>query len=147
MGKRQSKETPSYLNFDEEAYPWKSDVDYKKHPEFYRVGKGEQGVLICEPYKSEIGQFWRFKTKLFMNCSLAIWKNKTLSAQIWRVNIFKWDLPEHVATLIIRAERCTIRKMIISLYRKELVSRKKQMLPQCSMPGGDKLRAMIFILR
>ena len=29
----------------------------------YRVGKGEQGVLICEPYKSEIGRHWRFKTK------------------------------------------------------------------------------------
>ena len=26
-----------------------------------KVGKGEQGVLICEPYKSEIGPFWRFK--------------------------------------------------------------------------------------
>jgi hypothetical protein len=24
---------------------------------------GEQGVLICEPYKSEIGPNWRFKTK------------------------------------------------------------------------------------
>lgn len=23
---------------------------------------GEQGVLICEPYKSEICQYWRFKT-------------------------------------------------------------------------------------
>ncbi|MET0298907.1 MAG: DUF4385 domain-containing protein, partial [Flavitalea sp.] len=32
-------------------------------PELYRVGKGEQGVLICEPYKSEIGQHWRFKTE------------------------------------------------------------------------------------
>ncbi|MDT3401451.1 DUF4385 domain-containing protein [Mucilaginibacter terrae] len=32
------------------------------HTEQYRVGKGEQGVLICEPYKSEIGQYWRFKT-------------------------------------------------------------------------------------
>jgi hypothetical protein len=28
----------------------------------YRVGKGEQGVLTCEPYKSEIVQYWRFKT-------------------------------------------------------------------------------------
>lgn len=63
MGKRRPKETPSYLNFDEAAYSWKPDVDYKKHPELYRVGRGEQGVLICEPYKSEIGQFWRFKTK------------------------------------------------------------------------------------
>lgn len=26
------------------------------------MGKGEQGVLICEPHKSEIGQHWRFKT-------------------------------------------------------------------------------------
>lgn len=54
---------PSYLNFDVKAYPWKPDIDYRKHPELYLVGKGEQGVLICEPYKSEIGQHWRFKTK------------------------------------------------------------------------------------
>ena len=54
---------PSYLNFDNDAYAWKPDIDYRAHPELYRVGKGEQGVLICEPYKSEIGQHWRFKTK------------------------------------------------------------------------------------
>ena len=54
---------PSYLHFDKPAYAWKPDVDYRKNPELYRVGKGEQGVLICEPYKSEIGPFWRFKTK------------------------------------------------------------------------------------
>lgn len=54
---------PSYLNFNNESYPWKPDIDYRKHPEFYRVGKGEQGVLICEPYKAEIGAYWRFKTK------------------------------------------------------------------------------------
>ncbi|RZK13085.1 MAG: DUF4385 domain-containing protein [Flavobacterium sp.] len=53
---------PSYLDFDIESYPWKPDIDYKKHPEKYKVGKGEQGVLICEPYKSDIGQHWRFKT-------------------------------------------------------------------------------------
>lgn len=54
--------TPSYLNFDIESYAWKPDVNYKAHPEMYRVGKGEQGVLICEPYKTEIGKHWRFKT-------------------------------------------------------------------------------------
>ncbi|RZL17577.1 MAG: DUF4385 domain-containing protein [Pedobacter sp.] len=53
---------PSYLNFDLESYPWKPDIDYRSHPEKYKVGKGEQGVLICEPYKSEIGPHWRFKT-------------------------------------------------------------------------------------
>lgn len=55
-------ERPSYLDFDLDNYPWKPDIDYRKYPERYRVGKGEQGVLICEPYKSEIGKFWRFKT-------------------------------------------------------------------------------------
>ena len=43
------------------------DLDYKnldlrKHPELYRVGKGEQGVLLVEPYKGEILPHWRFKT-------------------------------------------------------------------------------------
>ena len=37
-------------------------VDFRKHPELYRVGKGEQGVLLVEPYKSEILPHWRFKT-------------------------------------------------------------------------------------
>lgn len=27
------------------------------------VEKGEQGVLICQPYKSEIGIDWRFKAR------------------------------------------------------------------------------------
>lgn len=53
---------PSYLNFDEKAYAWKPDINYRDEPEKYMVGKGEQGVLICEPYKSEIGPNWRFRT-------------------------------------------------------------------------------------
>lgn len=53
--------TPSYLNFDVFKYAWKPDIDYRENPEKYKVGKGEQGVLICEPYKSEIGPLWRFK--------------------------------------------------------------------------------------
>jgi len=54
---------PGYLNFDVSTYAWKSDTDYHIHPELYHVGKGEQGVLICKPYKSEIGQYRRFRTK------------------------------------------------------------------------------------
>jgi hypothetical protein len=42
------------LNFDK--------IDFRKNPELYRVGKGEQGVLLVEPYKSEILPHWRFKT-------------------------------------------------------------------------------------
>ncbi len=37
-------------------------VDFRKHPEQYRIGRGEQGVLLVEPYKSEILPHWRFKT-------------------------------------------------------------------------------------
>lgn len=38
------------------------DTDFRAHPERYRVGKGEQGVLLAEPYKSELLPHWRFRT-------------------------------------------------------------------------------------
>ena len=38
------------------------NLDLRKHPELYRVGRGEQGVLLVEPYKSELLPLWRFKT-------------------------------------------------------------------------------------
>ncbi|HRH45166.1 MAG TPA: DUF4385 domain-containing protein [Pyrinomonadaceae bacterium] len=37
------------------------NLDLRKQPELYRVGKGEQGVLLVEPYKSEILPHWRFR--------------------------------------------------------------------------------------
>lgn len=62
MPKRTKSRLPSYLNFEKETYAWRPDINYREQPEAYRVGKGEQGVLICEPYKSEIGAHWRFRT-------------------------------------------------------------------------------------
>ena len=53
---------PSYVDFDEKSYKWKAGVDYRKNPHLYHIGRGQQGVLTCEPYKSEICQHWRFKT-------------------------------------------------------------------------------------
>jgi hypothetical protein len=53
---------PSYLDFNAKIYRWKTTIDYRKHPEQYHIGKGEQGVLICEPYKSELLKYWKFKT-------------------------------------------------------------------------------------
>ena len=38
------------------------DIDFRRHPERYRIGRGEQGVLIAEPYKSELLPHWRFAT-------------------------------------------------------------------------------------
>ncbi len=37
------------------------ELDLRAHPELYAIGKGEQGVLLVEPYKSEILPYWRFK--------------------------------------------------------------------------------------
>ena len=37
-------------------------TDFRAHPELYRVGRGEQGVLLVEPYKSELLPHWRFRT-------------------------------------------------------------------------------------
>jgi hypothetical protein len=39
-----------------------ANISFRQHPELYRVGKGEQGVLLVEPYKSEILPHWRFKS-------------------------------------------------------------------------------------
>jgi hypothetical protein len=38
------------------------NTDFRQNPQLYRIGKGEQGVLMIEPYKSEILPHWRFKT-------------------------------------------------------------------------------------
>ncbi|MFZ0371013.1 MAG: DUF4385 domain-containing protein [Halobacillus sp.] len=38
------------------------NTDFRKNPDKYRVGRGEQGVLMVEPYKGEILPHWRFKT-------------------------------------------------------------------------------------
>jgi uncharacterized protein DUF4385 len=65
------KAEPSYLAFNKASYPWKSGVDYRQRPKLYRVGKGEQGVLICEPYKSELTPHWRFKTPAIAKSSAA----------------------------------------------------------------------------
>ncbi|EYB69525.1 hypothetical protein DEIPH_ctg004orf0029 [Deinococcus phoenicis] len=37
-------------------------LDLRAHPELYRVGVGEQGVLLVQPYKAELLPHWRFAT-------------------------------------------------------------------------------------
>ena len=43
-------------------HKWTPQVNYRQQPHLYKIGRGQQGVLICEPYKSEICAHWRFKT-------------------------------------------------------------------------------------
>lgn len=47
------------------------DVDFRAHPERYRVGRGEEGVLVAEPYKSELLPLWRFRTPALAKTSAA----------------------------------------------------------------------------
>lgn len=39
-------------------------INFRDSPELYRVGKGEQGVLLVEPYKSEILPHWKFRAPI-----------------------------------------------------------------------------------
>jgi hypothetical protein len=38
-----------------------SSINFRERPDLYRIGKGEQGVLLVEPYKSELLPLWRFR--------------------------------------------------------------------------------------
>jgi hypothetical protein len=38
------------------------NLDFRRRPDLYQIGRGEQGVLLVQPYKSEILPHWRFKT-------------------------------------------------------------------------------------
>lgn len=47
--------------------PFDYSLDYdrlnlRERPELYTIGRGEQGVLTVEPYKSELLPHWRFRT-------------------------------------------------------------------------------------
>jgi hypothetical protein len=55
---RRKKPGPRQFNYELDY----AKLDLRRKPELYRVGRGEQGVLLVEPYKSEILPAWRFKT-------------------------------------------------------------------------------------
>lgn len=52
-----------------------SMIDHRRHPELYRIGRGEEGVLTVEPYKSELLPLWRFKTpEIAQESARKIWR-------------------------------------------------------------------------
>jgi len=57
-GTRQGRDQSSPFGYSQEY----AAIDFRNEPERYRIGKGEQGVLLVEPYKSELLQHWRFRT-------------------------------------------------------------------------------------
>jgi hypothetical protein len=36
-------------------------LDYSEHQSAYRIGRGEFGVMMYEPYTDDIGQYWKYK--------------------------------------------------------------------------------------
>ena len=54
---------PSYVSFEAKKYPYSREIDYSKQPLLYELGRGQQGVLICEPYKSHLYPLWKFRTE------------------------------------------------------------------------------------
>jgi hypothetical protein len=48
-----------------------TQINFREHPELYQVGRGEQGVLLVEPYKSELLPHWRFRTPALAEISAA----------------------------------------------------------------------------
>lgn len=49
-------------------------IDFRAHPELYRIGRGEQGVLSVQPYKGELLPLWRFRTpEVARESAAALW--------------------------------------------------------------------------
>ena len=50
------------IEFDYKLNYKKLDFTDKKVRKLYRIGRGEQGVLLVRPYTNDICKYWRFKT-------------------------------------------------------------------------------------
>ncbi len=82
-----------------------SAIDFRQHPELYQIGRGEQGVLSVEPYKSEILPYWRFKMpEIVSEFSEKIYAlfldyraQDDFMAWTWRGSSCKWGTPQRGA--------------------------------------------------
>ena len=50
------------IEFDYKLNYKQLDFTNKKVRKLYRIGRGEQGVLLVRPYTNDICKYWRFKT-------------------------------------------------------------------------------------
>ena len=51
------------IEFDYKLNYKKLDFTDKKVRKLYRIGRGEQGVLLVRPYTDDICKYWKFKTE------------------------------------------------------------------------------------
>ncbi len=95
-----------------------SKIDFSLHPELYRIGKGEQGVLLVEPYKSQILPHWKFRTvadakessKKIYSMFLDYLKKEDFPGADMARSFYRWDGPVRVAMPIMPVVASTTRK-------------------------------------
>ena len=105
------------------------DLDYKKLDftdaetrKLYRIGRGEQGVLLVRPYTNDICAHWRFvdeptarkSADTIYQMFLDLRPKATSLVWIWRGNSWRWVLRERVVMLIIPVEGSTIKCLVKS---------------------------------
>ena len=105
------------------------DLDYKKLDftdaetrKLYRIGRGEQGVLLVRPYTDDICAHWRFvdeptarksADKIYsMFCEFR--RREDFIGMDMARNSWKWVLQEHVGMLIIPVEGSIIKALVKS---------------------------------
>jgi len=54
-------ESKEFLKIVKEAGKWKHDINYKLKPLLYEVTNDLGGMYVCEPYKTDLLQVWKFK--------------------------------------------------------------------------------------
>ena len=99
------------------------DLDYKnidftieENRKLYRIGRGEQGVLLVRPYTNDICSHWRFvnesiarksANKIYsMFCDYK--KQQDFIGMEWQGSFLRWDLLAPVGMQIILVERSTL---------------------------------------
>ena len=97
-----------------------TDAETRK---LYRIGRGEQGVLLVRPYTDDICAHWRFvdetaarksSTKIYeMFCQFKASKGTSL-VWTWRGNSWRWVLQDFVGMLIIPVEGSIIKALVKS---------------------------------
>ena len=92
------------------------DFTVKENRKLYRIGRGEQGVLLVRPYTNDICSHWRFVNENIARksadkstpCFVTIRSNRTSLEWIWQGSFLRWDLLAPVGMQIILVERSTL---------------------------------------
>ena len=102
--------------FDYELDYKNIDFTVEENRKLYRIGRGEQGVLLVRPYTNDICSHWRFVNediarksadKIYsMFCDYK--EQRDLLEWIWRGSFLRWDLLAPVGMQIILVERSTL---------------------------------------